>query len=214
MELQQYIDYILEARKRGFRDDVIKQSLIEKNWPESEIVKAFYRIDGEADRTKELGEEKEAPKKESKQTNKELKKEIKKPVEKQVKKPSIDTENKIKQEIQEHQQLNKDLQDLELDAEINLRNNRSIILFLDEELREALEKRAKKNMFTLPEQIEDILRRSALNQKLKRTLPEDKLDDKLVGLFSRKNTGPKAKSKNKKIKKKTERKSKRKGKKK
>ncbi len=195
MELQQYIDYILEARKRGFRDDVIKQSLIEKNWPESEIVKAFYRIDGEADRTKELGEEKEAPKKESKQTNKE----IKKPVEKQVKKPTINTKNVIQQEIQEHQQLNKDLQDVELDAEVNLRNNSSVILFLDEELREALEKRAKKNMLTLPDQIEDILRRSTLNQKLKKSPPEDKLDDKLVGLFSRKNTGPKAKSKKKKV---------------
>jgi len=206
MELQQYIDYILEARKRGFRDDVIKQSLIEKNWPESEIVKAFYRIDGEADRTKELGEEKEASGKEKKQKNKE----IKKPIEKQVKKPSIDTENKIKQEIQEHQQLNKDLQDVELDAEVNLRNNSSVILFLDEELREALEKRAKKNMLTLPDQIEDILRRSTLNQKLKKSPPEDKLDDKLVGLFSRKNTGPKAKSKKKKVERKVKRKSKKK----
>lgn len=186
MELQQYIDYILEARKRGFRDDVIKQSLIEKNWPESEIVKAFYRIDGEADRTKEVDEEVKKPK-----------------AIKPVKKPSINTENKIKQEIQEHQQLNKDLQDLELDAEVNLKNNSSVILFLDEELREALEKRAKKNMFSLTEQIEDILRRSTLNQKLKRTLPEDKLDDKLIGLFSRKNTGPKAKKKAKKKNKKS-----------
>lgn len=199
MELQQYIDYILEARKRGFRDDVIKQSLIEKNWPESEIVKAFYRIDGEADRTKELEEGKEETKyKESKKT-KEVKKEIKKPIEKSVKKNPEISENVIKQEIEEHQQINKDLQDLEIDAEVNLRDNRSIILFLDEELRDALEKRAKKNMFTLPEQIEDILRRSVLNQKLKRTLPEDKLDDKLVGLFSRKNTGPKSKSKKKKV---------------
>ena len=206
MELQQYIDYILEARKRGFRDDVIKQSLIEKNWPESEIVKAFYRIDGEADRTKELGEEKEASKKESKQTNKE----IKKPVEKQVKKPTINTKNVIQQEIQEHQQLNKDLQDVELDAEIKLNESSSIMIFLDEELREALEKRAKKNMLTLPDQIEDILRRSTLNQKLKKSPPEDKMDDKLVGLFSRKNTGPKTKSKKKKFERREKRKSKKK----
>ena len=54
------------------------------------------------------------------------------------------------------------------------------MIFLDEELREALEKRAKKNMLTLPDQIEDILRRSTLNQKLKKSPPEDKMDDKLV----------------------------------
>ena len=62
-----------------------------------------------------------------------------------------------------------------MDAEINLKESSSIMIFLDEELRDALEKRAKKNMFTLTEQIEDILRRSTLSQKLKRTLPEDKL---------------------------------------
>ncbi len=214
MELQQYIDYILEARKRGFRDDVIKQSLIEKNWPESEIKKAFAKINGETILTKEIEEEKETPEKEKKQINKEVKKEIKKPVEKQVKKNPEENENAMKKEVEEHHQLNKELQDLELDAEIKLNESSSIMIFLDEELRDALEKRAKKNMFTLSEQIEDILRRSTLSQKLKKSPPEDKLDDKLVGLFSRKNTGPKAKSKKKKIKKKTERKSKRKGKKK
>ena len=202
MELQQYIDYILEARKRGFRDDVIKQSLIEKNWPESEIVKAFYRIDGEADRTKELDEEKE------KSEDKKTKKKTNKEVEKQVKKPSIDTKNAIQQEIEEHHQLNKELHELELDAEIKLNESSSIMIFLDEELRDALEKRAKKNMFTLSEQIEDILRRSTLSQKLKKSPPEDKLDDKLVGLFSRKNTGPKSKSKKKKVERKVKRKSK------
>ncbi len=182
MELQQYIDYILEARKRGFRDDVIKQSLIEKNWPESEIIKAFYRIDGEADRTKEMDEEVKKPK-------------AVKPVKKPVK---IDTKEAMKKAIQEHQEINKELQEQALDAEINLKESSSIMIFLDEELRDALEKRAKKNMFTLSEQIEDILRRSTLNQKLKRSPPEEKLDDKLVGLFSRKNTGPKAKKKTKK----------------
>jgi hypothetical protein len=38
-------------------------------------------------------------------------------------------------------------------------------------------------MFTLSEQIEDILRRSCLNQK---SAKEEKLDDALVALFSRK----------------------------
>lgn len=183
MEPQQYIDYILEARKRGFRDDVIKQSLIEKNWPESEIAKAFYKINGETILTKEVDEEVKKPK------------EIK-PVKKAAK---IDTKEAIKKEIQEHQEINKEIQEQVLDAEINLKESSSIMIFLDEELREALEKRAKKNMLTLTDQIEDILRRSTLNQKLKKSLPEDKLDDKLVGLFSRKNTGPKTKSKKKKI---------------
>jgi len=70
-----------------------------------------------------------------------------------------------------------------------------IMLFLEKDLIELLEKRAKKNMFTLPEQIEDILRRSVLSQKNKKSVYDEKLDDKLVGLFSRKRTGPKRKKK-------------------
>ncbi|HNZ52335.1 MAG: hypothetical protein BWY36_00657 [Candidatus Diapherotrites archaeon ADurb.Bin253] len=161
---QRYIEYIIEARKRGFRDDVIKQSLIDKNWPESEINKAFAKVDGETILTKEIDGE---------------------------------NENAIKKEIEEHHKLNKEIRKLALNAERKLNKSDSVMIFLDKNLREALEKRAKKNMLTLPEQIEDILRRSTLNQKLKRTPPEEKLDDRLVGLFSRKNTGPKAKSKKK-----------------
>ena len=48
-----------------------------------------------------------------------------------------------------------------------------------------IEKRAKRNMLTLPEQIEDILRRSCLNQKNKTNLPIDKIDDLIVGIISR-----------------------------
>ena len=59
-----------------------------------------------------------------------------------------------------------------------------VCIFLNDELLEKLEKRAKKNMFTISEQIEDILRRSSLNKK--RIPAEEKLDDKLVSLFSRK----------------------------
>lgn len=58
-----------------------------------------------------------------------------------------------------------------------------VTIFLDQELSKKLEKRAKKNMLTLSEQIEDILRRSALNQK--KSLPEDKVDDRLISVFSR-----------------------------
>ena len=64
-----------------------------------------------------------------------------------------------------------------------------INIFLDNELLKIIEKRAKKNMFTINEQIEDILRRSCL--RLSTTKKEEKLDDLLVSLFSRKKTNKK-----------------------
>lgn len=73
-----------------------------------------------------------------------------------------------------------------------------IELYLDNDVLELIEKRAKKNMLTLPEQIEDILRRSCLSMKNKKTLPETKLDDLLVGIFSRRNCGRKKRKKAKK----------------
>jgi len=72
-------------------------------------------------------------------------------------------------------------------------NKNQVTLFLSDELISVLDKRAKKNMFTLNEQIEDILRRSTINQMGKKSIYDGKLDDALVGLFSRKNTGPKKK---------------------
>ncbi len=68
-----------------------------------------------------------------------------------------------------------------------------VTLFLDAELLELLEKRAKKNMLNVSEQIEDILRRSTLNQKKKKSIYDGKLDDTLVSIFSRQRTGPKRK---------------------
>ena len=118
MEIKRYIEFIQEARKRGFKDSVIKKALLEKRWPEKEINHAFNLI------------------------NKKEKVQIK-----------------------------------------NVKN--SITIFLDKNLTALLEKRAKKNLFTLPEQIEDILRRSTLSLK-KKTANEEKLDDKLVAVFSRK----------------------------
>jgi len=47
-----------------------------------------------------------------------------------------------------------------------------------------LEKRAKKNMLNLNEQVEDILRRSVLN--FRKTPAEEKVDDKFITFFSRK----------------------------
>ncbi|MDO8517421.1 MAG: hypothetical protein Q7S33_04845 [Nanoarchaeota archaeon] len=69
-----------------------------------------------------------------------------------------------------------------------------ISLFLDNELLKMIEKRAKKNMFTISEQIEDIIRRSCLNSK-KTKKEEQKLDDMLVSLFSRRQYGKDKKSK-------------------
>lgn len=59
-----------------------------------------------------------------------------------------------------------------------------IDLFLDNEVLKGIEKRARKNMFTISEQVEDILRRSVVSGK--RKMPKaEKLDDVLVGIFSR-----------------------------
>ncbi len=113
------INFIKEARRRGFGDIDIKNALSNHGWPNADIESAFNYI---------------APK--------------------------------------------------------YLNKNR-ITLFLSDELMKVLEKRAKKNMFTISEQIEDILRRSTINQSSKKSPYDEKLDDRLVALFSRKNTGPK-----------------------
>lgn len=53
-----------------------------------------------------------------------------------------------------------------------------------------LKKRAKKNMFELKEQVEDIVRRSCINAK-NTNVPQSKCDDKLVDIFSRDSRGKK-----------------------
>jgi len=60
-----------------------------------------------------------------------------------------------------------------------------ICVYLDSDVLKILEKRAKRNMFTLSEQIDDILRRSVVSSKIFKR-KEEKLDDMLVSLFSRK----------------------------
>ena len=59
-----------------------------------------------------------------------------------------------------------------------------ITINLDKEVEKVISKRAKSNFFTLEEQIEDILRKSAVRTKSGgyRAL---KIDDKLVSVFSR-----------------------------
>ncbi|MEM4259301.1 MAG: hypothetical protein QXS38_00875 [Candidatus Pacearchaeota archaeon] len=60
-------------------------------------------------------------------------------------------------------------------------------IFLDNDVLKMIEKRAKRNMLTLPEQIEDILRRSCVSMKQKPSTRAENLDDLLVSIFSRKN---------------------------
>jgi len=131
MTSKQLIDFIKEARRRGFGDLEVKKALLEHNWPLKEIEKAFNILS-----------------------------------------PKHATKNQV-------------------------------TLFLNEDVMEVLEKRAKKNLFTVSEQVEDILRRSTVSQMKKKTSYEPKIDDALVSVFSRKRTGPKKKkTKKKKTKKK------------
>ena len=66
----------------------------------------------------------------------------------------------------------------------------TITISIDEKAKKILEKRAKKNLMTLREQAEDIIRRSAANYKLG-TQTNIKVDDKLVEIFSRHKKGRK-----------------------
>ena len=56
---------------------------------------------------------------------------------------------------------------------------------LPEDIIKIVEKRARKNIMSLEEQIEDIIRRSAINAKLKKSIGPEKIDDLLVSIFSR-----------------------------
>lgn len=60
-----------------------------------------------------------------------------------------------------------------------------VTISIDEEVKKVLLIRAKKNLFTLNEQIEDILRKSAVRTKSNKSSYEPKVDDKLVSIFSR-----------------------------
>ena len=106
------IRFILEAQKRGFDDNKIREALLSNRWPANEVNQAFQ---------------------------------------------SLRKEHHFKE---------------------------SVTIWLDSEIIKLLEKRAKKNMLNVEEQIEDIVRRSVANQKP--TQKKEKLDDLLVGLFSRK----------------------------
>jgi len=70
-----------------------------------------------------------------------------------------------------------------------------ICVFLSDEILKTLIKRSKKNLFTVSEQIENILRRSCASGSS--SYQKEKLDDSLVGIFSRSKRGRKSKKKNK-----------------
>jgi hypothetical protein len=107
------VNFIKEARKRGFDDYEIKEPLLQKGWLLNDIELALASL-----------------------------------------KPKIQYKNQI-------------------------------TIYLDNDILKIIDKRAKKNLFTIPEQIEDILRRSCVSTK-KSNQRTEKLDDLLVSLFSRK----------------------------
>ena len=72
-----------------------------------------------------------------------------------------------------------------------------ITISLDEDVKKVLSKRAKKNFFTLSEQIEDILRKGAVRTKAGTKYSSIKIDDNLVYAFSRDQRGRKKKKKKK-----------------
>lgn len=111
------LDFITEARKRGFSDRQIKDALVNHGWPVKIIDSAFQSLT-----------------------------------------PKFKSKNQI-------------------------------CIFLSDELISILEKRGKKNMLNISEQIEDILRRSCLTFKGGKAPKPEKLDDRLVAIFSRQKKG-------------------------
>ena len=76
-----------------------------------------------------------------------------------------------------------------------------LTISLDDAEVKILKRRAKKNLLTVKEQIEDIIRRSCVRSS-KGAYRSFKGDDALVGIFSRDQRGRKKKKKKKKRKKK------------
>jgi len=74
-----------------------------------------------------------------------------------------------------------------------------LTITLDDEEVKILEKRAKKNLLTLKEQVEDIIRLSCIRTS-KGTYNPVIIDDKLVSIFSRERRGGRKKKKTSKSK--------------
>ena len=64
-----------------------------------------------------------------------------------------------------------------------------ITLELEQKIIDVIKKRADRGLFSLKEQMEDILRKSAARTKLKRRTRPLKVDDSMVGIFSRQKSG-------------------------
>jgi metal-responsive CopG/Arc/MetJ family transcriptional regulator len=71
---------------------------------------------------------------------------------------------------------------------------------LDTKLHSALKKRADENFLSLSEMVKDIVRRSMVSYTGGHKRKSFKIEDKLVGAFSRERKGPKRGSKKKKKK--------------
>jgi hypothetical protein len=108
------IEFIKEARRRGFEDYEIRKPLLERGWTLEQLKEAFAEL---------------------KETS---------------------------------------------------RYKNQISVYLDSRILHSLEKRAKRNLLTISEQIEDIVRRSVAVSRRRTIRTPEKLDDLLVGLFSRK----------------------------
>ncbi len=59
----------------------------------------------------------------------------------------------------------------------------SVTIDIDDKVYKVISKRAKKNLMTVREQVEDIVRRSAVNAG--KGIDSEKIDDTLVSVFSR-----------------------------
>ncbi len=68
-----------------------------------------------------------------------------------------------------------------------------ITINIGEDVRKILSRRAKKNLLTLREQIENILRKSAVRTKEGKGYKVIRVDDKLIAVFSREKRGRKKK---------------------
>ena len=71
----------------------------------------------------------------------------------------------------------------------------SVTINIDEKVKKIISRRAKRNLLALREQIEDILRKSAVRTKNKLGYRSIKIDDRLVAAFSREKRGRKKKKK-------------------
>lgn len=69
----------------------------------------------------------------------------------------------------------------------------TITISIDEDVQKVIAKRAKKNMLTVKEQVEEIVRQSAVRTKYGMTGSTLKSDDALVDIFSRDKRGKKRK---------------------